>query len=340
MTSGWLWALGACAGASSVLASGCGEVESCKELDEGCLGGVPDESGNCRFGLVPNDDLTACVRKGDESSSSDGGVTPGNCSCPNGQLCQSNGSCVDVCKTPSNLPAPKPTLPTCRPGAGEPAYDFATAAVSLCYQGCTHRAEYCGGTCDPTKDCTAVAATALAATVCPGMAVECAMLACEKQRDMPCASQNCPGMAAPNCAGVACTNKCQNPAFNNDGICDDADLSNAESGVCDWGTDCGDCGPRRGTAPAFSVQLGDPCIDPLQCGGNVDSIAKSTGWCLLPDDREPRRCLPDCSVKGKKCPAGFSCSPLMQTGASGSPEPVQDATGLAASACFPTQCGN
>ncbi|MDB4990723.1 MAG: hypothetical protein JWN04_5901 [Myxococcaceae bacterium] len=342
MTSRWLWAVLIGAGTTFSLLESCGEVQSCKELDQGCLNGAPNDDGTCRAGLVLDATGSTCVRKKSATvSSNDGGGgvvgTTNPCGCKSGQLCRGDGTCSDPCSKPANLPMFSSALPTCRPPPGMAAYDFATAATALCYQACTHRAAYCGGACDPAKECVpGGAAMAAVLLQCPGQSVECAMNACEAARDTKCSDQKCAGMSAPNCAGVVCTNTCANHKFNNDGLCDDGDLSNASSAVCDWGTDCGDCGPRKGSAPPFSVQLGDPCVDPVQCGGDVDDVTMATGWCLLPGSAEPSRCLPDCSL-GKKCPAGFTCHDLELTD---SGDPVKDPAGRRASACFPTQCGN
>jgi hypothetical protein len=330
--------MGACALISITGAQACSEVESCKEDEVGCINNVPDNSGNCRAGLVANASGTACIPK------SGGGDTPEPdlCGCKTNELCREDMSCVDVCTTPTNLPARTSPTKTCRAVGNEPAYDFAKAAVALCYQGCIRRAALCGTSCDPTVDCTPAAAMVLATGLCPGQMPECAMKACETARDLPCMQWQCPPNAQLNCTGVSCSNACVSGSmFSNDGICDDGDLSNAESVVCDWGTDCGDCGPRRGTAPVFSRDLGDPCFDALQCGGDRTDVASSTGWCVITEEKRPLyRCVPDCSKKGATCPSGYECYDLLQDiNGDMTPDPVVDSKNVQARACFPSLCG-
>jgi hypothetical protein len=341
MRARWLWTAltSACALISVASMSACSEVESCKEDEVGCINSAPDNSGNCRAGLVLNASGTACVPKG-----GGGSVTPPDtCGCATNELCRDDMSCVNVCITPTNLPARTSPTKTCRPFGAEAPYDFAKAAVALCYQGCIRRAALCGTSCNPTVDCGPAAAALLATTLCPGQMPECAMKACELARDAPCAQQQCPAGAQPSCTGVSCTNSCiTSTMYNNDGICDDGDLSNAESVVCDWGTDCGDCGPRKGTAPVFSRDLGDPCFDALQCGGDRTDVAKSTGWCVSTDEVRPLyRCVPDCSKKGATCPSGYQCHDLLQDiNGDNDPENVIDSKNVQARACFPSLCGN
>jgi hypothetical protein len=330
MTSRWLWTALSAAGASLSLVGGCGDVESCREGDDGCLNGVPDESGNCRFGLVPDATRTLCIK----ATASD------TCGCPSGSLCRPDKSCVNVCTPATGVPTAKPALKNCRPYMGEAPFDLAKASVALCYQARARRADACGGTFNPTTECTVELSLALAATR-GAVTPEQAMSACEVARDTACTAQTCDGGAAPNCAGVICSNACRSPEYNNDGLCDDGDLSNAISAVCGWGTDCGDCGPRRGSAPPTSVQLGDPCVDALQCGSDRENIKSAIGWCVPASDNAPYRCVPDCSVKGKTCPAGYECGQLGEDpDGDGKLTAVTDDSGTTASACFPLQCGN
>ena len=334
-----------CTAASALFAASCGDVGSCIETEVGCLNGPPDDSGNCRFGLVPNSTHTACVEKG-----ASGGITPNTCGCTHGELCLSNGTCSDLCTAPAGAPAIKDAPLACRPAAGAAAYDLSTAVVALCSQICVHRAALCGTPCNVAADCTPAKALVIAAALkhdatCATADVECAMKACEEARDRPCEKQECGmGNGQPNCAGVVCSSSCSTAAFTNDGICDDGDVSNAESSFCAWGSDCGDCGPRRGAAPPSSVGLGGACADPRQCGGDITNIKNSTAWCVNTTSaiNQPRRCVPDCS-SSMKCPDGYECAPLGSDPDGSGPMPAQavmDSSGATARACFPTQCGN
>lgn len=340
MRTGLLSAAAACA--SLFLASGCGKVESCTEGDMGCLNG-PAASGKCSFGLVA-DESGICAKKGTTSTplaDSCGG-------CASGDVCQRSGSCVDICEVPSNWVQSGPSLPACAPAAGQAAFDYPTVAVAYCKQECAHRAAYCGGTCNPDKDCTPAAAMLLLAVRCPGQAVACATMACVEARDTPCAQQKCANNMAPVCTGVACSNSCTSgsTSFNLDGICDDGDLSNAVSAICGWGTDCGDCGPRKGTPPPAIKDLGEQCIDPYQCGASDTDFSHAPGWCVpvstnSQTTEEVQRCVPDCTVS-QRCPDGFQCRELVFDPDGSGPKTEQslkDNAGLVGKACFRTTCG-
>ena len=333
------WAL--VAGTLLLAATGCGEVESCERGDVGCIDGpVNSVTSMCKFGLVPNAQGT-CVKKDGSGS----GPTDACGGCPAGSLCNDALQCVNICTLPPNLPVKKLAPPACRPAAGEAPYDFATAAVAACTQECLRRAEYCGGGCDPAAVCTPANAQLLVAgmNLCPGRDPECAMRACEMARDKPCQAHSCvggPPGAVPNCAGVVCDDSCPGfPEYVKDGVCDDGDLSNAISAVCRWGTDCGDCGPRRGAAPPFDLGLADLCVDPIQCGGDTTDVRLASGWCVRIDLAVTvLRCVPDCSTSGD-CPAGFECNDLVYQDDDGSTTTLTDDNGKTARACFPNACG-
>ena len=335
--------------------SACGEVESCKRGEDiGCLDSPPDPTtGRCRFGLVPNAQGSACVKPSDVNGGAPGRDSCGGCA--TGSVCnQLTNKCVDVCKLPDSLPATKGAPRACRPRMDndpatqdDPPFTFEQAAQRLCEQECFRRNEYCGGGCDPNTFCSTPAAMGLLAqlrTQCMTTAnpVECVMTACEASRDRPCTSVMCPSGAQPNCAGVVCTNNCPtgDPTFVNDGVCDDGDLSNGVSAVCDWGTDCGDCGPRRGTRPPQTVGYGDLCVDPIQCGGNTSDVNRAQGWCVRFElSVDLLRCVPDCS-NSQPCPSGFECTSLSYE-ENGMTMPLTDLQGKTAKACFPTMsCGN
>ncbi|HEY6882290.1 MAG TPA: hypothetical protein VI299_29870 [Polyangiales bacterium] len=336
MTTG-RWA--ALLGAALTALAGCGDVESCLEGQQGCVNGAPDDSGNCKFGLVVSADGLTCVNPSEK-----GKPPVDTCMCPSGQLCRNGGGCVDVCQPLTNVPAARPTPQPCR-APKDQTESFARAALAACTQACIHRAAICGTKCDPTTECTQLGASTAARAACQGNEdISCAIMLCERARDMPCDKQQCPPGSTPNCANITCSNTCDMPEYNNDGICDDGDLSSAISYVCDYGTDCGDCGPRRGTAPPFMVDFGDPCVDPAQCGGDLTNVKSSKGWCVPADSAQDySRCLPDCS-NGKTCHAGFECVGVAQdVDGSGPMAPTQVVDlkdGTPVFACFPLQCGN
>ncbi len=333
---------------------GCSDVEKCLEgADPGCLGAKPDDSGNCRFGLVHDVVRDKCVKPGTEGSVEDAGngavredaavrndaaVIPydaGSCTCQSGQVCKKDGSCVNLCNPAANPPTPTATLLPCRATKDEKE-SFARIALALCYQKCAHRAAYCGTRCDPESECTQLLASTAARNACQGMDDQsCAINECEKARDLPCAQQQCPLNAAPSCTGVLCSNSCKTSMYNNDGICDDGDPSNAISYACDYGSDCGDCGPRRGAAPPLSLDVGDVCADPIQCGGNLYGVKSSTGWCVpATKTQDYARCVPDCS-NNKECAPGFTCFGIADA-AGAQFEDYND--GTLVYGCFPSAC--
>jgi hypothetical protein len=329
-----LWAL---FGVLALVQAGCGEVKSCERGAPGCIEGPVDNSivGGCRFGLVANAQGNCIAQSGGSSGD--------NCNCPSGALCNSSRQCVNVCELPTPLPVVKPQPRACRPKPGQLHADFVTAAVAACSQACIRRGDYCGIACDPATFCTPAEAQRRLMS-CNGD-ISCATLACEQERDRPCAQTDCSGAgsapgAQPNCAGVVCSNTCPTaPEYLNDGLCDDGDLSNAGSAACDWGTDCGDCGPRRGTAPRFDRDIGELCVDPVQCGGDTEDVRRATGWCVRLDlSVSLLRCVTDCSTRDS-CPSGFTCEDLKYDD-NGVPTTLVDDNDRVAKACFPALCGN
>jgi hypothetical protein len=322
--------------------SSCGEVESCRQgVDPGCVDSQPDDSNNCKFGLVLGAEGT-CVEPKNANTVADAGPEPGgNCSCPSGNACGRAGTCIDVCATPNNIPNFKPK-PTCRAPMGENPYTFEQAAIAACTVQCIRRNEFCGASCDPAADCTparallAVPALGICMTQTQGTPVECASRACEMLRDRPCEMQECAGAAQPLCAGVQCTNTCAvgSMSYSGDGYCDDGDQSNADSAICAWGTDCQDCGPRgtRSTPPLALYEYGQFCVDSLQCGEFSADFNRSTGWCVT-FSNAPQRCLPDCT-KSRRCAAGFTCQVLeLEPGVA-----YEDNAGVEARFCRPNAC--
>ncbi|MET0341092.1 MAG: hypothetical protein ABW252_08815 [Polyangiales bacterium] len=343
------WATTACAlpllMLMPLMQAGCGEIDNCKVGEDGCLGGLPLEDLTCRYDLVLDTSTGVCtepddVTGGDDDDDAiDGPPLPNPCKCTANQVCQTDGSCVDLCLVP-NAVVNKPSFPQCR----STSYSFQEAAIAGCQQACGRRAAICGEACDPATACSAATALAWLAAVDPACAgnTECAMKRCEEVRDRPCAAQACLGGGAPNCTNVTCENNCvsDGESFNLDGVCDDGDLSNAVSAICRWGSDCGDCGPRRGPAPAAVKKLGEQCIDPYQCGAPYADFSAVPGWCVpLDDSATLEHCVPDCTMPPHSCPESFDCQRLRFTDESGKEENIRDNANNVARACFPTQCG-
>lgn len=316
--------LGVAALGTLLMQGGCGDVESCKETDDGCLRGSADDSGNCKFGLVANA-AGRCVEPKDRDSAP----------APNNDV-----TVAAVCDRPSNAVARKQAPLPCRPAAGM-SYTFAEAAEAACSVECARRAQICGTDCDPAVDCAPVRALAFVAPRCPaaGGNVECVMAACEQERDKACAQQECPVGSTRQCSNYVCDNDCKDASidFTNDGICDDGDLVWAMSAACPWGSDCNDCGPRTdpGKKPAGLYGFGEFCVDSLQCGVEYEDFTQSIGWCV---DVAPggalQRCLPDCTSDAKPCPSGFTCTALGKLGA----DEAVDRNMVRARYCKPSAC--
>lgn len=344
-----LWAIAACA--SLIASVGCGEVDNCREGEDGCIKGRPLASGACRYDLVVDPLTDVCVASsgdgddGDDDDDDDDDIVvdPNPCGCQPNQVCQSDGvTCVGICEIPGGAVAPKDSLPVCR----TPRMTFAEAAVAWCKQSCTRRAAICGEACDPAQACDMAAAIVQIAqvdkTCTPVAGAECAMALCETARDRRCEDQPCPfNNARPNCTGIVCSDSCTDgtDTLNKDGVCDDGDLSNAVSAICPWGSDCGDCGPRRGTAPPAVRKLGEQCIDPFQCGASYTDFSRVPGWCVpLNNASQIEHCVPDCT-NSFTCADGYTCRELRSQDVTGKESRIEDETGRTAHACFPTQCG-
>jgi hypothetical protein len=320
------------------MTSACGEVKHCKEGEVGCVDGDSDDNGKCYYDLVEDPATGKCVEPQDDMSAPDPNAECG--SCASGEACRSDGMCINVCTQTDAVPTDGPSLPACQAGEGEPPYDFQNAAIALCKQACARRAALCpNATCNPAVGCTPAASTTIATALCGvDMTPKCVIDRCVAVRDNACAQQLCAGNTQPNCAGVTCSNTC-NSSLVYDGICDDGDLSNAVSALCPWGTDCGDCGPRRGTMPPRYKEIGQQCIDPYQCGAPLNDFSNVPAWCVAVDQpTNLERCVPDCSVYGR-CPDGYSCEPLKFQDENGDWIPLEDDSGKVGKACFPAMCG-
>ena len=150
-----------------------------------------------------------------------------------------------------------------------------------------------------------------------------------------CSKVECAGKPA-DCGDVRCSNEC--PGYNFDGACDDGDLESAVSGICDFGSDCADCGPRRGQAPRPEPQ-GGACAFHSGCdGADLTDLGDARAWCaeIAPG---VSRCVPDCTSEGETCPEGSACFVLsgVDQDGDGEPDPIEQGD-LKASACFPLAC--
>ena len=338
MTTRVLWAIAACA---SLLASaGCGEVDNCREGENGCLRGRVLASGECRYDLIPDRVTGVCVSPDDDDDDDPTPAAPNPCGCAPDEVCQADGTtCVGICEIPGGPVGQKAQLPLCR----DSSYTYVQAAEAWCRHACSRFAILCGEPCDPEQACGSVAASAALAQADPACTpalgqAECAMKRCEEARDRPCSQWVCGNGMPPNCANVSCSNSCGEAGkIVLDGVCDDGDLSNAISAICPWGSDCGDCGPRRGAPPPQQRKLGEQCIDPFQCGASYTDFRGAPGWCV-PLDESVEHCVPDCTVS-RRCPDGYECQALQFENDMGQIDELIDRDERVARACFPTECG-
>lgn len=94
--------------------------------------------------------------------------------------------------------------------------------------------------------------------------------------------------AEPEPSGGQCTNTC---TYANDGDCDDGGPG-ADYSLCDYGTDCGDCGSRYGEAPAPEPEPqpeptpADPCDSCLDSCRGLSSCCTGMG-CICEDECAP-----------------------------------------------------
>jgi hypothetical protein len=216
---------------------------------------------------------------------------------------------------------------------------FETLCEHRCTLRCRQWQDFCPGSADCSPEaCRGSSELAACHQECGSDtdAVRCMAQHCTDTLAAGCRDVACPQQQRPQCDQVQCRNSCA--GYNFDGVCDDGDLKSAASGVCLFGTDCADCGPRQGPTPKPVVQ-GSACAFHSNCAGaNPDDIAEAESWCIeIADDIS--RCAPDCSDEGEICPEGSACFELSgpdQDG-DGKPDPliVHDRH---ASACFPVAC--
>lgn len=310
------------------LAAACTDVAKCERGAPGCLAGPPPKGKDCLYGLVLING--ACAEPGAQPPAL-------SCQCQAGQVCTLDAyTCVDYC-APLDVeiggePAPAPL--SCATSEG-----FETLCMNRCLLRCRHVADYCSDDPACTPDaCKSSAELAACRDECgsDADADRCIAQHCTDTMAASCKDVTCPSGKPPNCDQVQCRNSC--PGYNFDGVCDDGDLESASSGVCLYGTDCADCGPRRGATPK-PVPQGGACAFHSNCdGANTADLAEASSWCIeIADDIS--RCAPDCSDDGEICPEGSACFELsgIDQDGDGQPDPWVDGD-RRASACFPISC--
>jgi hypothetical protein len=309
--------------------SACGDVQHCERGASGCLAGPPATGATeCSFGLVLING--ACAEPGAKPPAL-------SCNCEDGQVCTADAyECVDYC-APLDVeigtaPAPEPI--SCAPSLG-----FDALCEHRCLLRCRQWRDLCSDSagCSP-EACRSSAERSACHDECASEsdAARCMAQHCSDTLAAGCKEVVCPQQKRPSCDQVQCRNSC--PRYNFDGICDDGELKSAASGACAFGTDCADCGPRRGAAPKPLAQ-GSACAFHSNCAGShPEDLAAALSWCIeIADDIS--RCAPDCSDEGEICPEGSACFELSGVDQDDDGKPDALVAGeRRASACFPVAC--
>jgi hypothetical protein len=322
----------------------CGEVEHCKEVEEaGCLKSIPLADGTCLFDLVPRAGI--CVKSGSEQDF---------CSqCAEGDLCvPERNQCVNFCAAPAILPGsvspPEPIFCTATRDPAKPNENPMLSYEEVCQRRCRLQCQrweqLCGDFRCEQGFCDRPEVQAKCATDCPLTAgardLACLTRSCNDVRFARCDTMlNCPNGVAPDCATVSCSNDCQygGQGLAGDGFCDDSDPASARYAFCPWGTDCTDCGPRKGAKKEPSY-AGDICAFNVNCEGWTDSPVTSRAWCIEQGSIPGlNRCSLDCS-REDTCPDGFLCRELEFTDAETGETRPRIEGGVSAKACFPMLC--
>lgn len=328
--------------------AGCSDVESCLEIDEpGCLNSpVRSEGSPCLFDLVP---VNGICRKEDDGGSTDG---PCNGGCEAGALCdEATDTCINFCDRPNVLPGSvqPPEAIFCEAIATtsmpSPAMlSFEEVCRRRCRLNCQRLSQFCTGYQCPAGSCDGADVLTRCQTDCPmppggGNDLACLTRSCNDVRFAVCdSSLSCPaGSTKVDCTVTQCSNNCMFNGQNvtGDGVCDDGDVLNSYTAQCLWGTDCTDCGPRKGAEPLAG--LGDVCQYSLNCAGGTGSPDTSGAWCVTQSSISgSARCMKDCS-REQECEDGFTCRTLTFDNADGTSGSIT-VGGFTSSACLPDAC--
>lgn len=347
---------------------GCGEVDHCPKGAVRCLGGLCDD-GACDFDLQcavrsTGSQTARCTKSlGDDLYDfGDGKETEGtrvdgdgggdgdgqpNCGCTAPEVCGMDGeTCVNYCEPEDRLPGsePSPEAFFCEHLEGEEEpYTYEQICKLQCQNACQRLEQFCGHTC-AEGTCEAQETLDKCELTCPkgqADALSCLTRACNETRDQTCSDVICPDTNAPaSCEDLTCRNTCGptgSPGkWVGDGECDDGDPFSSNTASCTWGTDCIDCGPRKGAAPA-PTPIGGACGYHSSCRGHSDTVALNKAWCMRLSDVQAglARCMPDCSGD-KTCPDGYACSTVNNDDTG---EPIE-MDGIQAQACIPLMCGS
>jgi hypothetical protein len=347
-----------------LLAGGC-EVENCKRGELGCIGGNADD-GKCKFGLVAKNGK--CVEpngsgNGGNTSNNNGGEDAGDSGgedggtsaaddmcggCEGTDICiEKSRECVDFCEAPDELPGAGdvPELISCSgdPNAagGQLDLSFEENCIARCQLECRWREWFCGETCT-ANFCADAARLLECQTECPASDKACMGTKCRETRARKCDGAKCSDNSAPDCSDITCSNECDSSDPRSkvnlfDGYCDDGSYTNSASDFCPFGTDCADCGPRRGPArpqDEGDLGFGELCPNPWRCDDHTGDNTTNASWCLLVPGalQGVARCMPDCSEKGEECPPGYVCEQIYIMN-----DPATDGNDVPSKGCFPNK---
>lgn len=325
----------------AIFSTACGEVEHCKKGETaGCLDSPPLPDGKCLYDLVRfniEGRGEVCLKAGGEQDP---------CKlCAPGSLCvPEEGRCVSFCEQPDVLPGSgmSPEEISCRafettPGSN-PMLSFEEICTRRCRIQCQRFEQFCGYTC-PQGTCDSPSVQAACVTECPmltetgGRDLACLTNKCEELKLSRCKSDMvCPNGNMVDCTQVTCTNDC---AYVNDGSCDDGDVVASDTNDCAWGSDCADCGPRKGAQPPGNI--GSVCQYHTNCTGGTVQPSTATAWCVQSETlANVARCTPDCS-RGQECEDGFECREVRVQQADMTTAPIVEGD-LKSAACTPIMC--
>lgn len=340
MTRLWSLCLVVTLTAFSLVAAGCGEVDHCeKGKTRGCLDSPPLDGGVCLYDLVRYNIEgrgEVCLKQGSDEDP---------CKlCAAGALCvPEEGRCVPFCEAPDVLPgsgmSPEPI--SCRAFTTDPNENpmlpFDEICRRRCRLECQRLEQFCGAGC-PQGMCDGADVQAKCASDCPmlptgGPDLSCLTEKCEEVQLARCETDLvCPNGSKVDCAQFTCTNDCIYPA---DGTCDDGDVIASDTNDCAWGSDCADCGPRKGPKPVGYI--GSVCQYHSNCSGGTMKPSTATAWCVQSETLPGvNRCAPDCS-RDQDCGDGFVCREVLVAQSDGSKQPIVEGD-LRGQACFPLMC--
>lgn len=350
---------------SALSLSACTEVLSCTRGEPGCIGGDAKKDGSCDAKLVNKGGK--CVEPGTAGGTGgDASVEPkpdagdkdasmtsvcGECEAP--ALCiPENKTCVNFCEAPEEVPGTGESfdLIVCGGDVKDPEtmekweFDLKQSCTNTCLLVCRWQNWFCEAEIDCAEECAKSYVQDNCTSGCGAEADDAARIACQNKacvdaRKMTCVEDAslCPSGKAPKCDDFSCTNECA-PGTDDDrntidGYCDDGAYIASNTDFCPFGTDCADCGPRKGKARPVDTEpiaFGEPCPNQWRCPGHSSNHDLNKSWCL-DVNAGVGRCLVDCSSDDETCPADYECTKLNDTNG----DPLLDTSKRRGRVCAP-----